>query len=124
MSHTTALKAVEMRDESILLQVAEQLKLKHLGMKEFTMYDSTKHTGHGFSLPGWREPVVINTTTGQAAYDNYGGHWGAQVELDKFCQAYAAESNRRQAAAQGYVMQEEYLSNGDLVQTFESLHMG
>lgn len=124
MSHTTALKAVEMRDESILLQVAEQLKLKALGKKEFTMFDQTKVTGHGFELPNWRQPLVINTTTGQAAYDNYGGSWGAQVELDKLCQAYAAESNRRQAAAQGYVMQEEYLQNGDLVQTFESLQMG
>lgn len=124
MSHTTALKAVEMRDESILLQVAEQLKLKHLGKKEFTMYDKTKAVGHGFELPGWSQPLVINTTTGQAAYDNFNGHWGGQVELDKLCQAYAAESNRRQAAAQGYVMQEQYLDNGDLVQTFESLQMG
>lgn len=124
MSHTTALKAVEMRDESILLHVAEQMKLKHLGKQEFTMFDQTKAVGHGFNLPNWSQPIVINTTTGQAAYDNYNGRWGAQVELDKLCQAYAAESNKRQAAAQGYVMQEEYLANGDLVQTFESLHMG
>ncbi len=124
MSHTTALKSVEMRDESILLQVAEKLKLEHLDKREHTMYDQTKVTGHGFKLKGWSQPLVINTTTGQAAYDNFNGHWGGQVELDKLCQEYAAESNRRQAASQGYMIQEQYLDNGDLVQTFESLQMG
>jgi len=124
MSHTAALKAVEIRDAEILLQVAKEMKLEYVGHKEYTMYDGQKKVGHGFKLPGWSRELVINTEAGEASYDNYNGHWGNQLELDKLCQAYAAESNRRQAAMQGYAVQEEFLENGDLVQTFETMFAG
>lgn len=124
MSHTTALKAVQMLDKEILLHVAEQLKLEYIGDKKHPLFDGTSHEGHGFMLQGWKYPMVVNTETGNAAYDNYNGHWGNQVELDKLCQAYAAESNRRQAALQGYFVQSEYLDpeTQDLIQTFETMH--
>jgi hypothetical protein len=122
MSHTTALKAVEMRNEEVLLAAAKTLELQYIGNAEHTLYDRSKHVGHAFKLKGWNYPVVVNTQTGVAAYDNFNGSWGQQAELDRFVQEYAAESNRRQAAAQGYLIQEEFLENGDLVQTFESAH--
>lgn len=121
MSHTTALKSVQMTDKNIILKVAEKLKLKFLGEREFTMYDRTKQYGMGFQLDGWSQPLVIDTKTGNAAYDNYNGSWGAQDELDKMVQEYAAESNRQQGALAGYYLQENYLPNGDLVQEFETI---
>ena len=124
MSHTTALKAVEMRNTDILLATAKKLNIEHLGHKEYTLYDGSKHTGHGFQLKDYKYPVVIDTETGIAACDTFGGSWGKQEELDIFVQEYAAESNRRQALEQGYLVQEEYLENGDLVQSFETMATG
>ncbi len=124
MSHTTALKAVEMRNVDILLAAAKKLDIQHLGHKEYTLYDGSKHTGHGFQLSGYKYPVIVNTETGIAACDTFNGSWGRQEEMDKFVQEYAAESNRRQALEQGYLVQEEYLENGDLVQSFETMTAG
>ena len=42
-------------------------------------------------LPGWQYPVVIDALTGTLRYDNFGGRWGEQAQLDRFLQMYAVE---------------------------------
>ena len=41
------------------------------------------------TLPGWTYPVVIDTASGDVRYDNFGGAWGSQHQLDRLMQAYA-----------------------------------
>lgn len=38
-------------------------------------------------------PVVCQLQTGELHYDNFGGRWGQQQELDQFLQAYAVEKS-------------------------------
>ena len=48
-------------------------------------------TGLLVRLPGWMYPVVVDTATGEARYDNFGGSWGDPKQLDRFVQIYAVE---------------------------------
>jgi hypothetical protein len=65
-------------------------------------------------LPGWNYPVVFDTTTAEARYDNYGGQWGEQKELDRFMQAYAVEKAKIEARKQGHSVTEQTLANGSI----------
>lgn len=68
--------------------------------------------GLAIKLPGWTFPIVIETATGMAHYDNYGGRWGKDVELNKFKQAYAIEMARAEARKKGYRMTETITASG------------
>jgi hypothetical protein len=65
-------------------------------------------------LPGWQYPAVIDPLTGVIAYDNYGGVWGEQAQLDRFVQAYAAERVRLEAQKKGYPITEQTLQDGSI----------
>lgn len=71
-------------------------------------------TGWVVQFPGWRYAAVINTKTGEAQYDNFGGIWGEQSELDRFLQAYAVEKARLEARKKGYAVQEQALQDGSI----------
>ena len=112
MSHIVTCK-VELKNEGCLLKAADKLGLEHLGNKTHDMYGRQKATGHGFKLPNWQYPVVIGED-GTARYDNYGGSWGKQVELDKLVQEYSAQVAEEQALMSGYTVERNYAENGDL----------
>jgi hypothetical protein len=65
-------------------------------------------------LPGWRFPAVIDIVTGVVRYDNFGGAWGEQAQLDKFVQAYAVEKCRLEARKKGYSVSEQALQDGSV----------
>lgn len=65
-------------------------------------------------LPGWKYPAVFDIESGQAKYDNYGGTWGNQVELDRFLQAYACECTKLQTRRQGHSVTEQSLADGSI----------
>ena len=71
-------------------------------------------TGLIVKLSGWRYPAVFDTETGQARYDNYGGKWGQQEQLDRFLQIYAVEAARIQARRQGHSVTEQPLTDGSI----------
>ena len=73
---------------------------------------SGEATGLLVQLPGWQYPVVINTTTGEARYDNYGGAWGDPSELERLLQRYAVERAKQEARKKGYSVSEQDLPNG------------
>lgn len=75
---------------------------------------SGEYEGVGIQLPGWNYPAIVNLETGEIKYDNYGGSWGKQEELDGLCQAYAIEKTRNEALAHGMSMTEEVLENGEV----------
>jgi hypothetical protein len=60
---------------------------------------SGEATGLLVKLSGWLYPVVFDTATGQARYDNYEGAWGDPKHLDSFMQMYAVEKAHRSPQA-------------------------
>lgn len=65
-------------------------------------------------LPGWQYPVVIDTTTGTMQYDNYQGHWGETLHLERFLQMYAVEKARLEARRKGCTVTEQQLQDGSI----------
>ena len=113
MSHVVKAK-VEIKNEACLVRAAEFLGLTNLGRDTHKLYNGQKAEGLAFTLPAWDYPVVINTDSGEVSYDNYGEHWGKQIELDKLVQRYSVETLNDQAAIEGYTVGEEELDNGDI----------
>ena len=70
-------------------------------------------------LPDWRYPVVCDVNTGRIDYDNYGGHWGDQQNLDSFLQAYAVEKARLEARKRGHTVTEQPLADGSVKLTIQ-----
>jgi hypothetical protein len=73
-------------------------------------------TGLLVKLPGWLYPIVADT---QIKFDNYGGSWGKQSELDKLLQAYAVEKARAEARRVGHSVTEQPLSDGSIKLTIQ-----
>jgi len=113
VSHVNLVK-VAMTNREAIMAAAEKLKLRFIGEKTHELYGNQKATGLGFTLPGWSHPVVIDPATGIAAYDNYGEHWGKQIELDKLVQGYGVEVTRAEANRLGAFCEERVLENGDV----------
>jgi hypothetical protein len=63
--------------------------------------------------------VVCDTTTGQVRYDNYGGHWGEQSQLNRLLQAYSVEKARLEARRRGHTVTEQSLSDGSIKLTIQ-----
>jgi hypothetical protein len=65
-------------------------------------------------LPEWKYPVVCDTDSGEVAYDNFEGNWGAPSELDKFLQNYAVSKARIEARKRGHDVMEQPLKDGSI----------
>lgn len=108
MSHLVTIQT-KVKDERAVRRACELLKLKAPRRGKFTVY-TRELEGLGVFLPGWSYAMVINTTTGETQLDNYNGHWGAQVELDKFMQRYGIEAAKQLAEDEGKAYSEEYVN--------------
>lgn len=75
---------------------------------------SGNFSGMLIRLPGWHYPAVADLTTGELKFDNYGGAWGEQAELDRFLQAYAIEKIKLESRGKGYAVNEEAMSDGSV----------
>jgi hypothetical protein len=80
---------------------------------------ATTEAGLTVELPGWRYPVVCDITSGTVKYDNYGGHWGDQQQLNKLLQAYAVEKARIEARKKGHTVTEQTLGDGSIKLTIQ-----
>lgn len=80
---------------------------------------SAQASGLAVQLPGWRYPAVFDTDTAQVHFDNFGGHWGDQRELDRFLQAYAVERAKLEARKQGHAVSEQQLTDGSIKLTIQ-----
>jgi hypothetical protein len=70
--------------------------------------------GLAVQLSGWTFPAVCQLESGQVHFDNYGGRWGDEKELDRFLQAYAVEKARIEARKKGYTVTEQSLADGSI----------
>ncbi len=117
MSHIVQIQT-EVRDA-----LAIQAACRRLGLPQpvegTTRLFSGEVTGLAVQLPGWQYAVVCNMTTGQIQFDNFGGRWGNQQELDRFLQAYAVEKCRIEARRKGHQVTEQQLADGSIKMTIE-----
>ena len=112
MSHIVEIKT-EIRDEQAVKAACTRLNLPQPEQKTARLFNETA-TGLCVQLPGWNYPVVANLQTGQLQYDNYGGHWGEQAQLNNFLQAYAVEKAKIEARKKGHMVTETALQDGSI----------
>ena len=112
MSHIVQIKT-EVRDGIAVQAACQRLGLEAPVLGTVTLF-ATEATGLLVRLPDWIYPVVFDTRSGQVRFDNYGGRWGEQVQLDRFLQAYAVEKTKIEARRKGHIVFEQTLDNGSI----------
>ena len=70
--------------------------------------------------PAWRYPVVCDLVSGNMHYDNFGGRWGSETELDRFKQRYAVEKATMEARRLGHAVFEQPLEDGTIKLTIHA----
>ena len=117
MSHIVRIQT-EVRDGAAVFaacrrrQLAEPVAGKHLLF-------SGEVEGLAVRLRDWTYPAVCQLETGEVQYDNFGGRWGEQRELDQFMQAYAVEKARIEARKRGHTVTEQSLTDGSIKLTVQ-----
>lgn len=118
MSHIVTIRT-QVRDAVALAAACRRLGLSQPVPGTATLF-STPATGQIVQLPGWTYPVVFDTASGQAHFDNYHGKWGEQKELDKLLQRYAAEKACQEARRAGHSVIEQSLPDGSIKLTIQT----
>jgi hypothetical protein len=118
MSHIVTIKT-EIRDPTALDAACRRLGLSEPVRGTARLFTSQAE-GLIVHLPDWRYPVVIDTDTHQVQYDNYGGQWGKQSQLDRLLQAYAVEKTKIESRRGGYTVTEQPLSDGSIKLTIQT----
>jgi hypothetical protein len=117
LSHIVTIET-QVRDPAAVRTACDRLRLPPPTEGTFQLY-SSRATGLGVQLPDWRYPVVCDTTTGKLAFDNFGGRWGEQSQLDKFLQSYAVEKAKIEARRRGHSVVEQSLADGSIKLTVQ-----
>jgi len=112
VSHIVSIKT-QVRDATAVQGACQRLALPAARHETVQLY-SGQATGLTVRLPKWHYPVVCDLVSGQLQYDNFGGRWGEQGELDRFLQAYAVEKARSEARRQGHTVTEQALADGSI----------
>ena len=119
MSHIAKVE-VKIKDIDAVRAACQELGL-HLeeGQISKKVYGGTIKGNLAIQLPGWRYPMVIDTEKGEAAFDNYGGHWGDMAEFEKFQQQYSRQVTLNEFEGGDYTINEETLEDGTIEITME-----
>ena len=112
MSHIVSI-TTEIRDAEAVRAACSRLGLP-TPVEGTTRLFSGEATGLAVQLPDWKYPVVCELSNGSVQYDNYGGRWGQQQELDSLMQAYAVEKARIEARRHGHSVTETELQDGSI----------
>jgi|SRR6516162_7544387 hypothetical protein len=112
MSHIVMIKA-KVHDPAAVAAACRRLGLAEPAHGTAQLF-SGEATGLLVRLPGWQYPVVLDTLAGTVQFDNYGGAWGEQAQLDRLMQAYLVEKARSEAHRKGYPVVEEALADGSI----------
>ncbi|QDU94472.1 DUF1257 domain-containing protein [Lignipirellula cremea] len=117
MSHLVSIQT-EVRDPAAIRAACDRLHLPEPVFGQTKLYSSTA-TGWAVRLPDWRYPIVCDVSTAQIAFDNFGGRWGEQVQLDRFFQGYAVERTKIEARKKGHSVTEQPLEDGSVKLTIQ-----
>jgi hypothetical protein len=112
MSHVVTVQT-KIHDAAAVVAACQRLGLPTPVQGTAELY-SGEAAGLIIRLPGWEYPVVFDTLTGNAHYDNFEGAWGEQKHLDRFLQAYAVERARLEARKKGFGVSEQALQDGSI----------
>ncbi|MCA9116815.1 MAG: DUF1257 domain-containing protein [Planctomycetaceae bacterium] len=112
MSHIVEIQT-EVRDPVAVQSVCSRLKLPAAVLGSHRLFQGSV-VGLGVQLPDWRYPVVCDLASGQLRYDNFGGRWGEQSQLDRFLQSYAVERARIEIRRKGHTVTEQQLEDGSI----------
>lgn len=110
MSHIVTI-ATRVQDPVAVLAACQRLNLPEPVHGTATLFSGAV-AGLLVKLPDWVYPIVVDTATGQVAYDNFEGSWGDEKQLDRFLQTYAVEKAKLEARKKGYSVNEQALDNG------------
>lgn len=110
MSHIVQIQT-QVRDRVAVEAACSRLGLAAPVEGTFQLF-TNKVSGLSVQLPAWRYPVVCQLASGELAFDNFQGRWGAQSTLDTFLQAYAIEKTKLEARKKGYTVHEQPLTDG------------
>jgi hypothetical protein len=110
LSHTVTIQTL-VRDRTAVEAACRRLGLAP-PVEGMTELYSGEVRGLAVRLPDWDYPVVADLTTGEVKFDNFGGRWGNQKELDKFLQAHAVEKAKIEARKRGHAVTEQQLADG------------
>ena len=117
MSHIVQIQT-EVRDPTAVRLACNRLQLPEPKLGTHQLF-SGEVVGLGVELPEWRYPAVCQLDTGQIRFDNFGGRWGAQSQLDRFLQAYAVERTKLESRRKGYAVTEQSLADGSIKLTVQ-----
>lgn len=119
MSHIVSIET-KIHDPVAVAAACQRLKLA-TPIQGTAQLFSGEVTGLIVKLPDWQYPVVIDPLLGTIRYDNYGGAWGSEAELQRLIQAYAVEKVKLEGRKKGYSVNEQLLNDGSIkVQVIES----
>jgi hypothetical protein len=110
LSHIVTIET-EVRDVNAIRGACSRLRLEQPAHGEHSLFARTA-TGWAVKLSDWRYPVVCDTESGKAHFDNYDGHWGERARLDEFLQAYACVKTKVEARRKGHSVTEQKLADG------------
>ncbi|MCA9123919.1 MAG: DUF1257 domain-containing protein [Planctomycetaceae bacterium] len=112
MSHVVEIQTM-ITDLEALTSATRRMQLPPPCRGEVQLF-SSKASGYAVPLKDWRYPVVCDVESGQVAFDNFGGRWGKQEELDRLFQNYAIEKAKIEARRQGHSVHEQPLQDGSV----------
>ncbi|MBN2579389.1 MAG: DUF1257 domain-containing protein [Pirellulales bacterium] len=117
LSHIVTIKT-EIRDVLAIRSACRRLGLNGPVQGKTRLF-SGEAEGWAVQLPQWRFPAVCDTTTGIVHFDNFGGRWGEQKELDRFLQAYTVERAKLEVRRKGHSVTESLLADGSVKLTVQ-----
>ena len=117
MSHIVQIKT-QVRDEVAVQSTCDRLGLAPPQRGTAKLF-SRSAEGLIVKLPEWTYPVVFDTQSGEAKYDNFNGRWGEQSKLNNFLQTYACEKAKLEARRNGYTCLEQPLEDGSVKLTIQ-----
>ena len=112
MSHLVTIKT-EVRDPAAVHAACRRLGLPEPANGSAQLYGG-QVSGLLVQLPDWLYPVVVHVETGRVQFDNFGGAWGRQEQLDRFLQRYALEKAHIEARKRGHTVVEQALPDGSV----------
>lgn len=118
MSHVVQIQT-EVRDVEAIRLATRRLALPEPVFGEVRLFSECK-TGWAVQLSDWRYPVVADVSTGRIDFDNFGGRWGDQRQLDRFLQGYAVERVKLEARRAGHSVFENVQADGAIKLTIQT----
>ena len=117
MSHIVKIQT-QVRDEAAVIAACQRRQLAAPERGKHRLF-SREVEGLAVRLRDWQFPAVCQLETGELLFDNFGGRWGEQRELDGFIQAYAVEKARIEARRRGHSVTEQSLADGSIKLTVQ-----